>query len=791
VSASQHDVARPHDVGVLGGFKRLLLGRALASHKADHQLLPKFLALPVFSSDALSSVAYATEEMMLVLVVAGAGALSNKIPLAIAVGVLLAVVVTSYRQTARAYPRGGGSYIVARENLGTIPGLVAAAAILIDYALTVAVSITAGTVAITSAAEFLVPDRVPIAIGLVLLVTLANLRGVKEAGTLFAIPTYGFVFLVSLLLAVGFARCLSSCPVAPTANLQIEAEATLGIFLLLRAFSSGATALTGVEAIADGVPAFRRPQAKNAATTLAIMGATAVTLFLGITVLAELTHVRVTEQIAASSSVLSQLGETVFGNGVMFIVLQVFTAGILILAANTAYQDFPRLSSILARDGFMPSQFKNRGDRLVFSNGVVILAGLAILLIWIYDAELTRLIQLYVVGVFTAFTLSQAGMVRHWFRRKGAAWRRKAVVNGVGAFTTGVVLMIVTVTKFQKGARIVVIAIPLIVLVFLAMHRHYARIRQALLSRRISAEDPARVSMVLLVPDLGPATRDAVAYLRAIRPASVTALFVGPDEAYDGTAVAWGAAAPRLGDLERLPQANGHLVRAVKGYLRARERAPGEFLTVVIPEFLTRRTMSQFLVHREAFLLKTSLLFEPGVVVTDVPSVPGERHPSPTGRPVEPERSTVIVPVAGVHDATVRAVLYARTLHPTSVKALYLVTDPEEVPGVISEWYDRRMGVPLVLLEAPFRDLGAPLLDEIRASTSVGDTIVTVVLPELVPSHWWENVLHNQTALFFKRLLLFEPNVVVTSVPFHLKSPETQDLQLSVDVGGSSGRSEP
>jgi amino acid transporter len=341
---------------------------------------------------------------------------------------------------------------VAKDNLGTIPGLTAAAAILTDYVLTVAVSITAGTVAITSAAPSLLPYRVPIAVGLVAFVTLANLRGVKEAGTLFAIPTYGFVAIVSLTLIVGFAQCLTGCRTAATADLHIEATTTITLFLLLRAFSSGATALTGVEAIADGVPAFRRPQAKNAASTLAIMGAMAVTLFLGITVMTQLLHVRVDEHIAQSNSVLSQVGSTIFGGGFMWILLQVFTAGILILAANTAFQDFPRLSSILARDGFMPSQFRNRGDRLVFSNGVVILAGLAMALIWIYDAQLTRLIQLYVVGVFTAFTLSQTGMVRRWMRLRGPNWQRYAFINGTGAVTTGIVLVIVTISKFSRGA---------------------------------------------------------------------------------------------------------------------------------------------------------------------------------------------------------------------------------------------------------------------------------------------------------------------------------------------------
>jgi amino acid transporter len=433
-------------------LKRVLVGRPLATNKAEHQLLPKSLALPVFSSDAISSNAYATQEMMLVLSAAGAGALAFRVPIALAIAALLVIVVISYRQTVFAYPSGGGSYIVAHENLGTLPGLTAAAALLSDYILTVAVSVVAGTDAITSAMPSLEDNRVALAVAFVILLTLANLRGVREAGILFALPTYGFVAMVYLVLGVGFVRCLSGCPQASTAHLPLEATAAASTFLILRAFSSGATALTGVEAISNGVPAFRRPQAKNAAGTLGIMGALTVTMFLGITLLTVLFHVRVTEELAATRSVLSQLGDTVFGRTIPFYLLQVLTAGILILAANTSYQDFPRLSAILARDRFMPSQFRNRGDRLVFSNGILILAFLAIALILVFDADLTRLIQLYVVGVFTAFTLSQAGMVRRWWRLKEPGWHHRLAINAIGATATGVVLVIVAITKFSHGS---------------------------------------------------------------------------------------------------------------------------------------------------------------------------------------------------------------------------------------------------------------------------------------------------------------------------------------------------
>jgi amino acid transporter len=757
-----------------GGFlKRLVVGRAISSSKADHQLLPKVLALPVFSSDPLSSVAYATEEMMLVLVLAGASALSLKVPLAIGVAALLLIVVTSYRQTVKAYPRGGGSYIVARENLGTIPGLIAAAAILTDYVLTVAVSVTAGTVAITSAIPSLDRHRVPIAIGLVALVTFANLRGVKEAGTLFAVPTYGFVAIVAFTIVLGAIRCVGGCPLAATSDLPITTTTALSVFLIARAFSSGATALTGVEAIADGVPAFRRPQAKNAADTLLIMGLLATSLFLGITVLAQVFHVRIDEDIAATNSVLSQIGRTVHGDGtLMFYLLQIFTAGILVLAANTAFQDFPRLSSILARDRFMPSQFRNRGDRLVFSNGVLILAVIASFLIWLFDAELTRLIQLYVVGVFTAFTLSQAGMVRRWFKVQGQHWKRSAAINAMGTLTTGVVLVVVTITKYDKGAKYVVWAMPFIVLFFLFVHHHYERIQKILHAGRLMGDVTPPNEFLLIVRDLGPATRKAVSYLRAVRPQRLTPVWLGHDEDFAEAAAAWPAWAPRMGELQRLAKTEHHPVRAVRNEVRRRRREADTFVTVVVPEAVAGGLFSYILHLRGSLLLKTSLLFEPGAVVADVTVLSSEIAHTPSDRPVELSRHVVLVPVSAVHDATVRAVVYARSLDATVSEALFMSMDPEEQRGLIESWHERRLDVPLVMIEAPFRDLGPPLLAEVRRHAAKPGTVVTVVLPELIPRHWWENILHNQTGLFLKRMLLFEPNVVLTSVPFHLREAE-------------------
>jgi amino acid transporter len=764
---------RTDSAGVGGALKRLLVGRALSTASQEHQLLPKVLALPVFASDQLSSVAYATAEMMLVLALAGASALNLLTPLGLAVAGLLVVVIVSYRQTVRAYPRGGGSYIVARENLGTVPGLTAAAGILASYVLTVSVSVTAGAIAVTSAAPGLADHKVGLATAFVVFITFANLRGVKEAGRLFAIPTYGFVGVVGITLLWGMYRCVSdACPQAATASLPLEAETTLTLFLVLRAFSSGATALTGVEAIADGVQAFRRPQAKNAAATLLLMGAMSIPMFLGITVFARLLEVRVTHELASSKSVLAQIGDTIFGGGPMFIVLQVFTAAILILAANTAYQDFPRLSSILARDRFMPSQFRNRGDRLVFSNGIVVLSLLAVALVWAFDANLSALIQLYVVGVFIALTLSQAGMVRRQLTLRQPGWRGRVATNGIGAATTGLVLLIVAITRFRLGAWMVIAAVPVIIAFFLAVRHHYQRIGRLLAAGRLTGDAVATNSFVLLVGDFGPSTTDAVSYLFTIRSQDVVPLWVGEEDRIEEARETWRRLAPRYDELELLPGAQEHPVRAVHRFLRER-RFGTDFVTIVIPEVVSSGSLWHLVSQRATFLLKTSLLFQPGIVVTNVPLVPGEPHAAAGGRPIERPRSEVIVPVSSVHDASVRAVVYAKSLQPSTVEAIHMATDPEEVPGVVEAWHDRRMDVPLVLVEAPFRDLGPPLLEEIRSRTARGDTVVTVVLPELVPEHWWQTLLHNQSALFFKRILLFEPDVVVTSVPFHLAAPET------------------
>jgi amino acid transporter len=752
-------------------LKRALVGRPMASAKLEHQLLPKTLALPVFSSDPLSSVAYATEEMMLVLATAGIVGLSFMLPLGLVIAVILLVVVTSYRQTVLAYPRGGGSYIAARENLGTIPGLIAAAAILIGYVVTAAVSVTAGAVAVTSAVPALAEHRVSLALAFIVVIALLNLRGVRESGLLFAVPTYGFVLMIYAILVTGFIRCLGGCPQAASSVVPLHAETAVGLFLLLRALTQGSSALTGVEAIADGVQAFRRPQGRNASRTLAVMAAMSISMFLGITLLARLLDVHVNEEIAASRSVLSQIAETVFGRGGMFFAVQVFTTLILIVAANTAYQDFPRLSAILARDRFVPGQFKNRGDRLVFSNGVIFLSILAGLMVWAFDARLTGLIPLYLVGVFTAFTLSQAGMVVRWRRLREGRWKRNATINAIGASTTGLILAVGIVTRFRDGAWMVIAAIPVLIAGFLAVQRHYTRVHQQLRRGRTLAREMPDNTVVVLIADMDLATRDAVSWLRAVRPERVIPLYLGK-RPIEEIRSEWATLAPRLEVPQRLEVGGGRTVTAVRRFLRDLERGPDDFITVVVTETLTSRSMLQFLRKRSAFFLKAGLLFERGVVVVDIPFLPQERSDSSGraggARALEPERNVCIVPVAAVHDATIRALDYARTLNPVDLEAVFFASDPEEVEAMLEEWNRARIPLPLSIVEAPFREYAPPLLEEVRRHTGNGDTIATVVIPEFVLKHWWEHFLHNQTPLFIKRLLLFEPEVVVVSVPVHL-----------------------
>jgi len=615
---------------MLTNVRKLAFGSPLPTAEEVHQRLTKVQALAVFSSDALSSVAYATEEILLVLVVAGVAALGLSLPIALAIAGLLAIVATSYYQTIHGYPSGGGAYIVAHDNLGMWPGLTAAAALLIDYVLTVAVSITAGVAAITSAFPALLAFRVGLCLLAVALITWANLRGVRESGTLFAIPTYGFVFIFLALIVVGLARLISGTLSPLPAQTPAVAEGSiqaLTVFLILRAFASGCTALTGIEAISNGIPAFQKPEADNAGKTLIAMATLLVGMFLGITFLARSLGVVPVEQ----ETVVSQIGKQVFGYGPFYLALQATTALILVLAANTSFADFPRLSSILARDRYLPRQLANLGDRLVFANGIVALAFLASTLVVIFGGQTHRLIPLYALGVFLAFTLSQAGMVRHWQRESGQGWHWKATLNGLGAVATGVVLLVIVTTKFAHGGWIVVLLIPGFIWIFSAVKHHYVTVAEQLSLEGLRPEEweglASQRGHKVVVPVSG-MHRGTLAALRFARSLSkdVTALVVDVEPEVTARVrekwPVWGHDVP----LVVLESSYRSTIGPLLAYLDEVDRREPEsgLAVVVLPEFVPARWWQDLLHNQTARLIKNALIYRRGQegkdrVIIDVP----------------------------------------------------------------------------------------------------------------------------------------------------------------------------
>jgi amino acid transporter len=615
-----------------GGVKRLLVGRALRSEQFHETLLPKWLALPVFASDPLSSVAYATEEIVLVLAAGGVAYLASAKWVAVVIGCVLAIVILSYRQTCYAYPNGGGAYAVSHANLGENAALTAAAALLVDYVLTVAVSVVAGVVGITSAAPSLAKHAVAVSVGFVVLLMLANLRGVKESGRAFAIPTYSFVTLTYLMFIIGTAKGLTGhLPDAATASQQLNRTAHVGgiftLLLLLKAFSSGCTAVTGVEAISNGVPAFRPPKSRNAANTLAIMGLFSISMFAGITVLA--LHLKARAQADGNPSVISQIAAAVFGNhAVLFYLYQAATAGILILAANTAFNGFPVLSSILAQDRYLPRQLHSRGDKLVFSNGIILLGGFAVALIIGFDANVDKLIHLYIVGVFTSFTLSQAGMVRHWNRtiphappNRRARMRLSRAINIVGATATALVLVVVLATKVVQGAWIAILAMVLIFTMMKFIRRHYDAVATELdIARRDKPMLPARNHAMVLVSRLHLPTLRAISYAKATRPSTLVAVTTQIDQADTADLLRQWDEHDLDVPLLILDSPYREITKPVLDYVRRlRQESPHDVVTVFVPEYVVGRWWENLLHNQSALRLKTRLLFEPGVMVTSVP----------------------------------------------------------------------------------------------------------------------------------------------------------------------------
>jgi amino acid transporter len=742
--------------------RRLLVGKPMRTGQMEETLLPKFLALPIFASDPLSSVAYATESALVVLVGVSATSAHLVFPISIAISILLAIVVISYMQTVRVYETSGGAYVVARENLGTLPSLVGAAALLTDYVLTVAVSISAGVFAITSFAPSLVHHKVGLSLVALLLIVVVNLRGVRESGLAFALPTYLFVTAIATLVLAGIVELATGhAHRAVTPHALPVGTGTITLFVLLRAFSSGSTALTGVEAIANGVNAFRRPHGKNAAETLAILGVIAISLFLGVSYLAVHLHA----MPSSTDSVVSQIARAVFPSGspgaFMYYAVQGLTLLVLILAANTSFQGFPRLSALLAKDRFAPRQFTNLGDRLVFSNGVLVLATVAGLLLWIYGANTNSLIHLYVIGVFTAFTLSQAGMVRYWWRTTGVRFGWRPLVNGVGAAATGVVTLIVVYTKFAEGAWLVTVAIPLLVIAMLGVRRHYARFARRLAAgaAAVVAAPPARNTTLLLVESIDEATDRALWFARRISGGSLRALHVPTHGSDPGIRPRWFRHAGGEPQLEVLDASLG-AVDAVLEQVWRLPRGESDFVTVVIPEQFQSDSLLEQRRRPLELLLKLRLLSEPGVVAADIPTVVG-RDTKPT------EKLVARVIVASVNAASMRAVNYARTLGIEDTQAVHFAFGPDDAHEIRSDWGRYGARIPLEVDEAPYRDLGKPLLRYLRGLTEGGDTTVLLLMPELV-TRGWRRALHNQRSLYVKRLLLFEPNVILASVPYQI-----------------------
>ncbi len=600
-------------------LKRWLVGLPLKTKEAAHERLSKRLALAVFSSDSLSSVAYATEEILLVLTLAGTAMVVYSIPISLSIIGLLAILTMSYRQIIFEYPEGGGAYIVGRSNLGEWPGLVAAAALMIDYLLTVTVSVAAGVAALTSAVPPLLPYRVTLCLAAIVLVLVVNLRGVRESGQFFAVPTYFFIGTLLTLLGMGAAHILvgHATPLAPLTGIAVTEPLTL--FLLLRAFSSGCTALTGVEVISNGVSAFQKPEPKNAALTMVATATILGTLFVGISVMAYYFGI----VPKADETVVSQIARATLGTGPLYFLVQGATMLILILAANSSFNGFPRLASILARDGYMPHQMSMMGDRLVFSNGVIILGVFSCLLIVLFHGDTHALIPLYAVGVFLSFTIAQAGMVKRWLVKKGPHWEKKLLVNGIGAVTTGIATLIIASTKFTHGAWIVIVLIPLLIMFFRAIRAHYKAVS------------------------------------------------------------------------EQVALSRDH-------------------------------------------------------------------------RPPMPRRNIVVLPIGGVNRAVIRAVDYARS-RSGDIRAVLVDVDPEETARVEIQWAQWGCGVPLTVLPSPSRSVLRSLLEYIEQVLQKDhECWVTVVIPEILPARWWQNILHNQRALMLKGALLFKDRVILTDVPYHL-----------------------
>lgn len=771
--------------------RRFFIGTPLANVQLEHERLTRVKALAVLSSDAISSVAYATEQILYTMIfvgAAGSASLWVTLPIGLAIVVLLAIVALSYRQTIPAYPGGGGSYIVAKDNLGQLPGLIAAASLLIDYVLTVSVSVASGVQNLASLFTAIAPYQVPIDVALVLFIAVVNLRGVRESGSIFAVPTYLFVGSALLLIAVGIIKSflVAHNPVVNQFHPFVSTAQPLTLFLALRAFASGCSAMTGVEAISNGIPAFKRPETHNAAITLTWMAVILGTLFIGITVLA--TSYGIEANAVSNPTVIAQIALHVFTGPLsfMFPVFQISILLILVLAANTSYSDFPRLASILARDNFLPHQFAFRGDRLAFSIGITFLTFLACLLLIVFNGDVSHLIDLYAVGVFMSFTLSQSGMVLHWWRLRNShrGWSRSIVINGLGAFTTFLVAIIIATTKFLNGAWIVVVLIPLLVLTFESIHRHYKRVQQ---ERTTDIPiQPANVHHRLVVPIamLDSSARQALSYARSISE-QVVALHVFSDkqraDSFHEAWNDWQRHSPQNEQVELVMDPSEHrsIAQQILAFVNRMHREhPNDILTVVLPEVEVTHWWQYFIRNRIAVNLKARLLFSPGIVVTDLSPYRGRQRSDVQESLVPEEPSQVkhlfIVPIATMDRVSKQSLAYARSISNRVIAVFVSIEnqDEEKIRRDWEQWAKQSMpeeGTELVVIESPYRSLTRPLLNYIDSMRELyADHTLTVILPEFVIVRPWEYFLHNQTAFQLKLSLLFRPSIIVTSVSQHL-----------------------
>ena len=751
-------------------LRDILIGPALPNAAAAGEKLSIPIGLAVLSSDVLSSCAYATDELLAVLVLGGSASLFWSLPICFIIIGLLAVLVVSYRQLIRAYPNGGGSYTVAKENLGKNVGLVAASGLLIDYVLTVSVSIAAGVDALTSAFPVLVPAKIEIGLVFLLVLIIGNLRGVRESGKLFAFPTLFFVITLLGLIIAGVIRYTFGHTTAITPVFPANLTGSVSLFLLLRAFSSGCTALTGTEAISNGVLVFKKPEVENARRTMFFMGIILGILFLGITFLARSFGILP----AADQTVISQLAHRVLGNGSLYFIVQFATLLILILAANTSFADFPRVASMLGRDGYLPGQLSDVGSRLVYSNGIVVLGVLSGLLYVVFRANVATLIPLYAVGVFISFTLSQIGMVRHWYHAQNSGWLRAALINGTGSLFTALALIVIIITKFSRGAWFILLLIPVCLYLFSFIHRHYEELetKLSLEGQKIAtiSSSPGKHQVIVLIQPSMAGVSQAVKYARALA-GQVQGLYLSNANYENSNKMRqeWSVIAPDL-PLTLLPLAKGASMASALTYLHGL-RSNNLDLTIILSEDKTRHGWRQIRQEKQTANLKAKLLKERFPVV----SIASERtmetilYESPDKNRKDSIKHTLVMPVSGLRKGVIQAIQYANMISPEIHNVYIDCEGADKIAEIQKQWAQYLPYLPLQILPSSFREVSGPLREYIHKLKEIPDSMVTVVIPELITGKWWTRFLHRNMGTKLKNILLNQEHIPVLSFAYYAK----------------------